>query len=140
MAVDKSLIILSRNIPAILESNSLPHGWTCASNGSVYGEPNFQWVVPQDIPLLDCPVFLIIDHTSSHLSLHVLENAKGDNITIISLPAKTSHLLQPVDQIVSMLKECFSNEVYKLSLVKALFLAQPQSVDIFYPVLQDWYL
>ena len=71
------------------------------------------------------PVLLVIDPASSHFDLEVLQLAMKENIHVVSLPAKTSNFLQPVDQIVSPLKARFANEAYKCSLVKASFIARP---------------
>lgn len=43
------------------------------------------------------PVLLIYDGHSTHVGLNILEEATKENITILKLPAHTSHVLQPLD-------------------------------------------
>ena len=62
------------------------------------------------------------------------------SVTIVTIPVKVSHLLQPVDQIVATLKETFSHEAYKCSLVKASILSRPaQFLNLLKCVLQICY-
>ena len=43
------------------------------------------------------PVVLVMDNHSSHISIPVIELAMKESITLIGLPAHTTHLLQPLD-------------------------------------------
>ncbi|GBP09569.1 Tigger transposable element-derived protein 6 [Eumeta japonica] len=43
------------------------------------------------------PILLIYDGHSTHVGLNVIEAALKENITILKLPAHTSHILQPLD-------------------------------------------
>ena len=122
-------IIFSKNIPNNIDVNHLPSGWTYSSTDSGYMDSaTFSgWFQKNFLKHIgkERPVVLIIDPASSHFNVNVLEQAQREHISIVTIPAKTSHMLQPVDQIVATLKETFSNEAYKCSLVKASFLARP---------------
>ncbi|KAJ8300379.1 hypothetical protein KUTeg_021898 [Tegillarca granosa] len=43
------------------------------------------------------PILLLYDGHTSHVSLHLIEWAKSENIILFVLPPHTSHLLQPMD-------------------------------------------
>lgn len=45
----------------------------------------------------DRPVLLIYDGHATHVGLNIIEEARKANITILKLPAHTSHVLQPLD-------------------------------------------
>lgn len=48
------------------------------------------------------PVLLIYDGHSTHVGLNIIEEARRANVTILKIPAHTSHVLQPLD--VSVMK------------------------------------
>jgi len=48
----------------------------------------------------DAPVILILDNHESHITIEVLDTAKNNGITMISLPPHCSHKLQPLDRSV----------------------------------------
>lgn len=48
------------------------------------------------------PVLLIYDGHATHVGLNIIEEARKANVTILKLPAHTSHILQPLD--VSVMK------------------------------------
>ncbi|KAL0833065.1 hypothetical protein ABMA28_001177 [Loxostege sticticalis] len=43
------------------------------------------------------PILLIYDGHSTHVGLNIIEEANKENVTILKLPAHTSHVLQPLD-------------------------------------------
>ena len=82
----------------------------------------------------DRPQLLIYDAATCHMSLDVVKLAIEENVAIISLPAKTTAFLQPVDQILSVLDNKFGEVAYKCSFTKMNFLVRPAN---FPPVLSQ---
>lgn len=70
------------------------------------------------------PQLLIFDAASCHMSLPVIQLAIKENVHIISLPAKTTSFLQPVDQILSILVSRFSELAHEMGMSKFEFLVR----------------
>lgn len=69
-------------------------------NGWIETNAFEQYIAKSFIPMINNkeePTLLIYDGHSTHVQLSVIEKAKENNITIIKLPAHSSHLLQPLD-------------------------------------------
>ena len=49
---------------------------------------------------MEAPIILLLDNHESHISVEVLDTAKNNGITMITLPAHCSHKLQPLDRSV----------------------------------------
>lgn len=45
----------------------------------------------------DDPVLLVLDNHGSHISLNIYEYCRANEIVLVSIPAHTSHKLQPLD-------------------------------------------
>ena len=73
------------------------------------------------------PQLLIFDAASSHVSVPLVQLAIKENISLITLPGKTTSFLQPVDQIFSHLISSFSEISYKLCFSKFDFLVRPNN-------------
>ena len=80
------------------------------------------------------PQLLIYDAASCHISLEVVQLALKENISILTLPGKTTAFLQPVDQILSNLESAFADLAFNMSFTKADFLVRPSN---FAPVLHQ---
>ena len=65
-----------------------------------------------------CPVVLVMDNRGSHISILVIELAIKESITLIGLPAHTTHIMQPLDVgIIGPLKDKVTSIVTNLGLV-----------------------
>lgn len=74
--------------------------YTATENGWIETKAFREFITKSFIPMLggtDEPTLLIYDGHSTHVQLSVIQIAKQHNITIIKLPAHSSHLLQPLD-------------------------------------------
>lgn len=70
-----------------------PSGW-------MEREQFLQWLEKVFVPAvqkLDSEHILVIDGHSSHVTLQVIEICKQHGIRLICLPARSSHILQPLD-------------------------------------------
>ena len=67
----------------------------------------------------DTPCLLIMDAHSTHVTPKVIESAKNHQVELITIPAKTSHLLQPLDQIFHCMKEHFADLAISLKYVSS---------------------
>ncbi|CAK1586867.1 unnamed protein product [Parnassius mnemosyne] len=87
-----------RNIPQ-LSSGSLPNSLTRLSpKGWINADLFLEWLefFSKNIPPAR-PVLLIMDSHASHVSPNVLAYAQSNNIILFTMPAHTSHILQPLD-------------------------------------------
>lgn len=87
-----------RNIPE-LSSGSLPNSLTRLSpKGWINADLFLEWLVffSKNIPPAR-PVLLIMDSHASHVSPNVLAYAQSNKIILFTMPAHTSHILQPLD-------------------------------------------
>lgn len=48
-------------------------------------------------PSVECPILLLLDNHSSHLSIKTLDLAKSNGVVMLSFPPHCSHRLQPLD-------------------------------------------
>ena len=87
-----------RNVPN-LSKGALPNSLTRLSQkGWINADLFFEWLQFFDKNISPArPVLLIMDSHSSHLSPQVLEYAKSHQIILFTIPAHTSHILQPLD-------------------------------------------
>lgn len=86
------------NIPE-LSNGCLPNSLTRISpKGWITADLFLEWmkVFAENIPPRR-PVMLIMDSHSSHVSPKVLDFARSNNIVLFTIPARTSHILQPLD-------------------------------------------
>ena len=73
------------------------------------------------------PQLLVFDAASSHISDPLVQLAIEENISLITLPGKTTSFLQPIDQIFSNVITAFSDISYKLCFSKFDFLVRPRN-------------
>ena len=64
------------------------------------------------------PVILLLDNHSSHLSLRAIRLAVENNVHMITIPAHTSHFLQPLDLIFKPLKAKFFSLSQTMGVIK----------------------
>jgi hypothetical protein len=72
----------------------------CLPNGWMTTEFFTEWLkhfAPQTNASIQNPVLLVMDNHSSHTSLQSYLFCKENGICIVSIPAHTSHSLQPLD-------------------------------------------
>ena len=116
-------LIFRNNIPTQINLNSLPDEWAygCSKSGFIDGNLFSIWFHELFLKHLGRkrPILLILHASSTHFQPDIVETAVKENISIIILPSKTTHFLQPIDQLISRLKNEFSNLSYKCSMVKA---------------------
>ncbi|KAJ8931583.1 hypothetical protein NQ314_015484 [Rhamnusium bicolor] len=92
----KSLHLYSnwcQNTPEDAVYNCSPSGWMESSQFANWLENVFI----KHTTKLEGPKLLIFDGHNSHLTIPLIEMACANNITLFSLPAHTSHALQPLD-------------------------------------------
>jgi hypothetical protein len=101
-------IIFTKTYPSTAYAAEGPPGalYACSDCGHMTEEIYVKWF--KDIFLQFCgqdrPQILIQDNHISHLSTAVIDLAIENNITMYYLPAHTSHITQPLDQMFSALK------------------------------------
>ena len=74
--------------------------YQCSTNGWMESTTFLDWfkcLFLEHVDNIKGPKVLILDGHSSHLSLEVVLLAKENNVSIICLPAHTTHILQPLD-------------------------------------------
>ncbi|CAG5051853.1 unnamed protein product [Parnassius apollo] len=87
-----------RNIPG-LSNGSLPNSLTRLSpKGWINADLFYEWLkfFDRNIPPTR-PVMLIMDSHASHIAPKILDYAKSHQIILFTMPAHTSHILQPLD-------------------------------------------
>ncbi|KAH9627760.1 hypothetical protein HF086_001774 [Spodoptera exigua] len=105
-------------LPAVI-ANSVPRdwcigrsdtGWMCARTFYEYITNVFNpWIEKNNIPK---PVILFLDGHRSHMTLHLSDFCKANEIEVISLYPNSTHLLQPMDVAVFRpLKVSWQNQV-----------------------------
>ncbi|CAG9136187.1 unnamed protein product [Plutella xylostella] len=91
--------------------------YTATKKGWIVSEAFRDFMLKSFIPMIEDkeqPTLLIFDGHSTHVQLDVIEEAKKNNITIIKLPAHTSHLLQPLDLgVFKPYKDAWDQEMVK---------------------------
>lgn len=73
------------------------------------------------------PQMLIMDAATPHLFGTATRLAQEANIIFVVFPGKTTHFLQPVDQILAQLQLQFSKLAYQLCMSKREFLTRPHN-------------
>ena len=82
--------------------DGVPDFWTMAASekGYITSELFLNWF--RDVFVPHCgnarPVLLVMDNHVSHLSFEVIDLAQKENIELLCLPPKSTHLLQPLDK------------------------------------------
>lgn len=76
--------------------------FACSKSSFIDGELFGMWFEKIFLPHISPqrPVLLIVDGHASHISLHLLETAKANDIEIFCLPPHTTHWTQPLDRSV----------------------------------------
>ena len=122
-------LIFRNNIPTQINLHSIPEEWAygCSKSAFIDGNLFSIWFYELFLKHLGRkrPILLIIDASLTHFQPDVVETAVKEDISIIILPSKTTHFLQPIDQLISHLKNEFNNLSCKCSMVKAGFLSRP---------------
>ena len=114
------LIIFSKRVPRSLQGEE-PRGWLYRStnSGFINSEIFIDWfnlIFLKEKPK-DEKSLLIMDAHSTHVSLPFFELAVQHNVEVVTLPSKSSHILQPLDQIFGPLKETFAQTALTLKYV-----------------------
>lgn len=85
-----------------------PDNATYGANESGYmtGDLFLKYLEKGVEPFLDCerPCILTMDNASAHITLHIAEFCKEKGIVLLLLPANTTQMLQPCDQVFQTLK------------------------------------
>ena len=114
------MLIFSKRVPRSLQGEE-PKGWLYRStnSGFINSEIFIDWF--KFIYLKEKPKgersLLIMDAHCTHVSLPFFELAIEHNVEVITLPSKSSHILQPLDQIFGPLKETFAETALTLKYV-----------------------
>ena len=116
------MVIFSKRVPRDLQNNEL-QGWLYKSTPSGFINSDlflvwFEEIFVNNKPK-DTPCMLIMDAHSTHVSHKVIESAKNHQVELITIPAKSSHLLQPLDQIFHCMKENFADLAISLKYVSS---------------------
>lgn len=65
------------------------------------------------------PLVLVVDHHKTHVSREVVKFCRENQVEVVCLPAKTTHVLQPLDiSVFDPLKTVFSRNAARLGLVR----------------------
>ena len=114
------MIIFTKSIPRAIHDTE-PKGWIYRSTNSGFINTDLflQWfrdIFLKQIPK-ERPVILLLDAHSTHVTIEFANLAIQNQVEVISLPSKTSHILQPLDQIFGTLKESFASTAMNLKYV-----------------------
>ena len=102
--------LLVRNCPTGSIGLPSPNGWVDHDLFLSYLKHFSQFTKPTETN----PLLLILDGHQSHKSLRVVEYARDNFITIVTIPPHTSHRLQPLDlTFFGPLKRALSSEMDK---------------------------
>ena len=116
------MVIFSKRVPRELQEKEIS-GWLYKStpSGFINSDLFCEWFdqiflknKPQNSPSL-----LIMDAHSTHVTHKVVETAKINQVELVTIPAKSSHLLQPLDQIFHSMKENFAELAISLKYVNS---------------------
>lgn len=112
------LVIFPRKNMTDLLMKGAPPGTVGVAHPSGWVQTNiftnwFQHFVAKVNPTADSPVLLILDGHYSHVrNVDLIESAKNNHVTIVSLPPHCSHKLQPLDKtFMGPLKTHYSEEI-----------------------------
>ena len=116
----RPMIIFTKSIPRSIRDTE-PKGWIykATKSGFINTDLFLQWfrdIFVKQI-LKERPVILILDAHSTHVAPEFANLAIENKVEVISLPSKTSHILQPLDQIFGTLKESFASTAMNLKYV-----------------------
>ena len=115
-----SLCIFTKHIPRALQGLE-PDGWLFRQtpSGFINSEIFLEWF--EEIFLkykpTGKPCLLIMDAHSTPVSSGFIDSAKFNNVEVLTIPSKSSHVLQPLDQIFSLLKETYAQTAMFLKYV-----------------------
>lgn len=91
-----------KNWKSMYMDNATPGAVGFANDSGYMTRPNFieffEHFIKHTYASKDDPILLIMDNHSSHLSVDVIDLAKENGITIVTLPPHCSHRMQPLDQ------------------------------------------
>ncbi|XP_046681495.1 uncharacterized protein LOC124368264 [Homalodisca vitripennis] len=101
--------LLMRGAPPGTVGVAHPSGWVQTNIFTNW----FQHFVDKVKPTEDSPVLLILDGHYSHVrNVDLIESARNNHVTIVSLPPHCSHKLQPLDKtFMGPLKSHYSEEI-----------------------------
>ncbi|XP_053380270.1 uncharacterized protein LOC128548809 [Mercenaria mercenaria] len=92
------MLIFSKCLPRMVD-DGMPDSWTFVNNdkGYIITDLFVQWLDENFIPFIGerCPVLLILDNHSTHVSKAFVDAASKHKVDLLYLPAHSSHLLQP---------------------------------------------
>ena len=96
-------------------------GWAMSDSSNVNGEIFYNWLIFFENFLIrkqmKKPCLLLLDGHFSHVNLKNISFAMEKQIHLFVLPSHTSHITQPLDDVVfQRLKRCFEKEVEKFPL------------------------
>ena len=96
-----TMLIFPGSLPHREYKDGVPGNWHFATSDNGYMDKELFAVWFERIFVPNCgrarPVVLIMDNHGSHISIPVIELAIKESITLIGLPAHTTHIMQPLD-------------------------------------------
>ena len=96
-----TMLIFPGSLPHREYKDGVPGNWHFATSDNGYMDKELFAVWFERIFIPNCgrarPVVLIMDNHGSHISIPVIELAIKESITLIGLPAHTTHIMQPLD-------------------------------------------
>ena len=117
-----TMVIFEGSLPHREYKDGISGDWQFAISENGYMDRELFTVWFKRIFVPNCgrkrPVVLVMDNHSSHISIPVIELARKESITLIGLPAHTTHLLQPLDVgIIGPLKDKITSVATNLGFV-----------------------
>ena len=117
-----TMIIYQGSLPHRDYKDGIPGNWLFSTSESGYMDKDLFASWFQRIFVPNCgrtrPVVLVMDNHVSHISIPVIELARKESITLIGLPAHTTHLIQPLDVgVIGPLKDKFATVATNLGFV-----------------------
>lgn len=106
---------LQKGAPSGTVFNVQPSGWITTELFTKW----FDHFLTTTKPTPESPVLLVFDgHTSHTRNIEIIEKARQNHVTIISLPPHSTHKLQPLDKsFLSPLKTYYSQEIRQWLLI-----------------------
>lgn len=95
------MIIFSKSLPggAYHKQGPINASYACSESGFMEQTLYQQWFeqtfLPYAVP--ECPLLLIQDGASSHVSAPLIRSAIANDVILLCLPPKTTHITQPLD-------------------------------------------
>jgi hypothetical protein len=113
-ALKPSIILPRKNFPFKLKKYANMFHWAGTGEGWVTAGIFAQWIEKVFVPYVqekrdgeDKPALLFLDGHSSHATSEAIELLLKHNIHAVTIPAHTSHVLQPLDRGVNALSKRF---------------------------------